>query len=168
MQHIIHLMSAQTWCVWSAYELSLEPSITHSYFLCECTQLLYKCLKQEWLLAFQNKTRSKHMKDSKERLFIMTQTHKLQTFGVIPFIKLQNDTWTTVKRLKMMKNEMRKEMTWFLDLKPSKTMCYQSALAIFVLTSNGGHFTTHWHSATVILIACVSVEFWKYAQLKNV
>ena len=32
------------------------------------------------------------MKGSKEHLFIMTQTHNLQIFGVIPFAKLQNDT----------------------------------------------------------------------------
>ena len=36
--------------------------------------------------------RSKHIKLSKERLFLKTQTHNLQIFGVIPFIKLQNDT----------------------------------------------------------------------------
>ena len=34
---------------------------------------------------------SKHIKGSKERLFIVTQTHSLQMFGVIPFVKLQND-----------------------------------------------------------------------------
>ena len=37
-------------------------------------------------------TRSKHTKDSKERLFIMTRIHNLQMFGVILFVKLQNDT----------------------------------------------------------------------------
>ena len=31
-------------------------------------------------------------KGSKERLFIMTQTHNLQIFGVIPFVMPQNDT----------------------------------------------------------------------------
>ena len=30
-------------------------------------------------------------KGSKERLFIMTQTHNLHIFGVIPFVKLRND-----------------------------------------------------------------------------
>ena len=34
----------------------------------------------------------------KERLFIRTQTHNLQIFGVIPFVKIQIDTFTTVKR----------------------------------------------------------------------
>ena len=32
------------------------------------------------------------IKGSKERLFITTQTHNLPIFGVIPFVKLQNDT----------------------------------------------------------------------------
>ena len=31
-------------------------------------------------------------KKQKKRLFIGTQTHNLQIFGVIPFVKLQNDT----------------------------------------------------------------------------
>ena len=35
--------------------------------------------------------RSKHMKGSKER-YLLEQKHNLQMFGVIPFIKLQNDT----------------------------------------------------------------------------
>ena len=30
----------------------------------------------------------------------------MQIFGVIPFIKLQNDTETTVKQWKIMKNDM--------------------------------------------------------------
>ena len=34
---------------------------------------------------------SKHMKGSKERLFIMTQTYNLQIFGVISFAKVQNN-----------------------------------------------------------------------------
>ena len=35
---------------------------------------------------------SKYIKDSKERSFIMTQTHNLQIFRVTPFVKLQSDT----------------------------------------------------------------------------
>ena len=35
---------------------------------------------------------SEHIKGSKERLFIRTQTYNLQIFGVIPLFKLQNDT----------------------------------------------------------------------------
>ena len=35
---------------------------------------------------------SKHIKGSKERLFVMTQKHNLQTFGEIPFVKLQKTT----------------------------------------------------------------------------
>ena len=38
------------------------------------------------------KARFKHIKGSKERLFIGTQTHNLLMFGVIPFVKPQNDT----------------------------------------------------------------------------
>ena len=34
----------------------------------------------------------KHITGSKERLFIRTQTHSLQTSGVIHFVKLRNDT----------------------------------------------------------------------------
>ena len=63
-------------------------------------------------LSATTTTRSKHIKDSKERLFIRTQTHNLQIFGVIPFVKLQNNTKTTVKRLKTMKFEMRSEITY--------------------------------------------------------
>ena len=37
-------------------------------------------------------TRSKHINDLKERLFIVTYTHNLSVFGVIPFVKPQNDT----------------------------------------------------------------------------
>ena len=35
---------------------------------------------------------SKHIKGLRERLYIMTQTHSLQIFGVIPFVMPQNDT----------------------------------------------------------------------------
>ena len=42
----------------------------------------------------------------------MTQTNSLHIFGLIPFVKLQNDTKTTVKRFKTMKNEIRKEITF--------------------------------------------------------
>ena len=44
------------------------------------------------ILSADNKRQkicSKLMKGSKERLFIRTQTHSLQIFGVIPFVKLQ-------------------------------------------------------------------------------
>ena len=35
---------------------------------------------------------SNKIKGSKERLFIRSQTHSLQIFGVIPFVSLQNNT----------------------------------------------------------------------------
>ena len=37
------------------------------------------------------KTSSKHIKGSKER-YLLGQKHNIQIFGVIPFVKLQNDT----------------------------------------------------------------------------
>ena len=40
----------------------------------------------------KKKRRSIHIKSSKERLSIVTQTHNLQIFEVIPFVKLQNNT----------------------------------------------------------------------------
>ena len=49
----------------------------------------------------QNIQTHTNKKGSKERLFVMTQTQTICKFsGVIPFVKLQNDTETTVKRLK--------------------------------------------------------------------
>ena len=36
--------------------------------------------------------RSKHIRGSNERLFIMTQTQNLHIFGEIPFFKPQNNT----------------------------------------------------------------------------
>ena len=41
----------------------------------------------------------------KRTVFIRTRQNQ-QIFGVIPFVKLQKDTWTTAKRSKTMKNEM--------------------------------------------------------------
>ena len=32
---------------------------------------------------------------------LLGQKHSLQIFGVLPFVKLQNDTWTGVKQWKM-------------------------------------------------------------------
>ena len=49
-------------------------------------------LKQEWLLA--SKTRLKHIKSSKERLFNVTHNTdaNFPAAGVSPFVKLQNQT----------------------------------------------------------------------------
>ena len=38
-----------------------------------------------------SRIRSKHIKGSKEHLFIRTQTHNLQILRVIPFVRLQNN-----------------------------------------------------------------------------
>ena len=40
------------------------------------------------VLKRYSQNRFKHIKGSKERFFIMTQTHCLQIIGVIPFVKL--------------------------------------------------------------------------------
>ena len=45
--------------------------------------------------------------DVMEVHYLLGQKHNLQMFRVIPFTKLQNDTYTTVKWLEMMKNEMK-------------------------------------------------------------
>ena len=50
------------------------------------TRKMLKKEKERCLLG------TKHIKGSEERLFILTQTHNLQVFGVIPFVKLQNNT----------------------------------------------------------------------------
>ena len=44
-------------------------------------------------------------KSLKRTLFIRTK-HNIRIFGVISFIKLQNDTYTRIKRLKTMENEL--------------------------------------------------------------
>ena len=44
-------------------------------------------------------------------LFIKTK-HKMNFGGLCPFIKLQNGTSTTIKRLKTMKNEMESKSTY--------------------------------------------------------
>ena len=53
---------------------------------------------------------------SNERSFIMTQSHSLSaTVGVLTaFVKQQNDSSRTVKRLKTMKNETRSEITYLV------------------------------------------------------
>ena len=51
-------------------------------------------------------------KSSNEHFFILTRTHSMHIFGEIPFVKPQNDTQTTDKRLKMMKNEREKGLVW--------------------------------------------------------
>ena len=40
----------------------------------------------------RSKTRSKHKKVKKERLFILVRTHNMRILGEIPFLKPQNDT----------------------------------------------------------------------------
>ena len=71
-----------------------------THFVLSCKISVLANLLCIWIL-FQNPTR----KRLKRALFIWTQ-HNMHIFGIVPFIKLQNDTWTTVKRRKMLKNEM--------------------------------------------------------------
>ena len=52
----------------------------------DCPRFLYFYWSLVWIC------RSRHVKGLKERLFIRTETHYLQMFGVIPFVTLQNDT----------------------------------------------------------------------------
>ena len=47
----------------------------------------------------------------KRTLFIRTR-QKQQTFGVVPFVKLQNDTSTAAKRSKMIPPKKKKKMKW--------------------------------------------------------
>ena len=44
------------------------------------------------VLKHDPNTQKVKTKTTKKRLFIMTQTHNLQIFGEISFVKLQNDT----------------------------------------------------------------------------
>ena len=82
-----------------------------------------KTTVSDWLVrmklcARQNIFFFKHIKGSKERFSIYQLGHKhshdLQKAGQSPVsVKLQNDTYTTVKRLKTqrLKNEVRNEIT---------------------------------------------------------
>ena len=67
------------------------------------------CQESKALKHFLNmSSQIQTQKGSNKRLFILTRTHSMQIFGEISFIKPQNDTWTTDKRLKTMKNEREK------------------------------------------------------------
>ena len=57
-------------------------------------------LKNKQEIALKIKSQ---IKGSKERQ-LLGQWHSMPIFGVITFIKLQNDTWTTVKRKNDEKN----------------------------------------------------------------
>ena len=62
------------------------------------------------------KSAKTHFSDERNKIqthkrFKRTQTHNLHIFGVIPAVRLHNDTYTTVKRLKTMKNDMKSEIT---------------------------------------------------------
>ena len=63
-------------------------------------------------------TNSKHIIRLKRRLFVRTN-HNMRIFGVIPFIKLQNDTETTVKR-------------WKIICRTRTLICFWLSHAVFV------------------------------------
>ena len=62
-------------------------------------------------VGIQN-TRSKHIKHSKEHLFIMTQTKRCTFSGKSPSSGHKTDTSTTAKQLKTTKNDMSGEVTY--------------------------------------------------------
>ena len=52
-----------------------------------------KSASQEYFIISSEKlNKIQTQKGSKERLFIMIQTHNMQIFGEMPFVKPQNDT----------------------------------------------------------------------------
>ena len=53
---------------------------------------LIDCAVYDTGIFIPTKKHSKHIKDSKERWFIMTRTHNLHIFGVIRLDKRRNDT----------------------------------------------------------------------------
>ena len=57
-----------------------------------------------------HKHRSKHNR-LKRMLFIRTRQHQ-QILGVIPFVELPNNTWTTAKRSKTMKHEVKRQTAY--------------------------------------------------------
>ena len=76
---------------------------SHSFsvqWLCLSLQRVGLCSRETYQI------RPKHIKGWKER-YLLGQKHNLLIFGVVLFIKLQNDTLTTVKRWKPMKNEIK-------------------------------------------------------------
>ena len=80
-----------------------------------------------------SKTRSKHMKDSKERLFITTQTHNLQILGAISFVKLQN--LTRRQQLNQKKRNYCLCCLFFFTLKKNPFLC--SLTVIFCSLTKG-------------------------------
>ena len=80
--------------------LSIQKHYLHNTTSLPLIQEHYTCNTGEILMSYGSLfqiTGSKHMKDSEER-YLLGQKHNPQIFGAIPFVKLQNDTETTVKR----------------------------------------------------------------------
>ena len=69
--------------------IALNINILHSpirKYICAFCYILI-VLKSPYVVD-RTLSKRKHIKGSKECLFIRTQTHNLQIFGVIPFVKL--------------------------------------------------------------------------------
>ena len=69
-------------------------------------------------------------------LFILTPTHSMQIFGEIPFVEPQNDTKTTDKRLKTMKNEREKKylvLVEFQSFVQCLEYCWHDHKVVFLL-----------------------------------
>ena len=73
------------------------------------TAIFYKTLHH----TKSSHKRSKHKKVQMNAY--LTRTHSMHIFGEIHFIKPQNDTWTTDKRLKTMKNERKRLILFWLS-----------------------------------------------------
>ena len=71
-------------------------AVTHAYSILESPTKVNGRGGGEKVLSDITLIRSKHMKGSKE-CYLLEQKHTLQIFGVVPIIKLQNNTLTRVK-----------------------------------------------------------------------
>ena len=95
---------------------------------------------------------SYHIKGSKERLFIRTQTDSLQIFGVLSFVKLRNNTYTTVKRLKFPAGQENNSSTKKREI---------ISLLITFFNCNYVHVVV-MTCTTIVCISCCSKRRQKY------
>ena len=102
-----------TVCLWTVYDRELSPSLTKcgKWVASKLTDMFVR-----WLGQRTGRQDVEKQKGSNECLFILTRTHSMQIFGEIPFIKPQNDTETTDKRLKTMKNEWKMRIFFGWDI----------------------------------------------------
>ena len=98
-------------------QVAMWQTFTHCVCVCVCVCVhIYMYMKRFRVSVFIAtyatsktvtliSTSSKHIKGSKERC-LLGQNSTCKLSGVIPFMKLQNDTKATVKQWKTMKNDM--------------------------------------------------------------